>query len=240
MATLTVQDHYANQQTLVSSLMKCHGFSHGIQSVQLIETHISWVLLAGRYAYKIKKALDLGFLNFTTLEARRHYCCEEIRLNRRLAPKNYLDVIAIGGNFESPEFGLHPAIEYAVRMRRFASEKELDYLLARGKLMPQHMDQLAAMLAAFHDKLPRANSDSGWGTPETIHAAAMQNVGQLLSFLKEAADIKAVTTLETHLEKVFYVCENYFKQRHESGFVRECHGDLHLGNIVLIGKRPIP
>ena len=164
MATPNDQNNYANQRTLVAALINRHRFPHVVTSVRLIETHISWVLLAGRYAYKIKKALDLGFLNFTSLETRRFYCLEEIRLNSRLAPKSYLEVIPIGGNFESPEFGVQPAIEYAVRMRRFASAKELDHLLAHGKLEPMHMDQLAGMLAAFHGKLPRAQADSGFGT----------------------------------------------------------------------------
>ena len=240
MATPNDQNNYANQQTLVAALAGRHSFPHVVTSVRLIETHISWVLLVGRYAYKIKKALDLGFLNFTDLEARRFYCSEEIRLNSRLAPKSYLEVIPIGGNFESPEFGVQPAIEYAVRMRRFASAKELDHLLALGKLEPMHMDQLAGMLSAFHGKLPRAQADSGFGTAETIHAAARQSVEQLFSFLKTPADIAVVTALKMTLEKEFVACEKYFKQRLAAGFVRECHGDLHLGNLVFIGKQPVP
>src|ERR1017187_5616513 len=97
MSAQTDQTDYANQQTLVAALLDSHRFPHAAQSVRLVETHISWVLLAGCYAYKIKKALDLGFLNFTSLDARQFYCSEEIRLNRRLAPSIYLDVIPIGG-----------------------------------------------------------------------------------------------------------------------------------------------
>ena len=123
MATFTDQDNYVNQKLLVSSLVERQSITHGTQNVKLIETHISWVLMVGRYAFKIKKALNLGFLNFTSLESRRFYCSEEVRLNCRLAPKSYLDVIPIGGSFEYPEVGLEPAIEYAVRMRRFAYEK---------------------------------------------------------------------------------------------------------------------
>src|SRR3989337_2594140 len=98
MPASTDQMNYASQRMLVSALLDRHRFPHAVRSVRLVETHISWVLLAGRYAYKIKKALDLGFLNFTTLQARQFYCAEEIRLNRRLAPRIYLDVISIGGS----------------------------------------------------------------------------------------------------------------------------------------------
>jgi aminoglycoside phosphotransferase family enzyme len=222
----TDQNNYANQQTLVAALIKKHCFPHEAQRVRLIETHISWVLLAGRYAYKIKKALDMGFLNFTSVEARRYYCYEEIRLNRRLATKIYLEVIPIGGNFESPEFGLQPAIEYAVKMHRFASAKELNHLLALGNVEPLRMDRLADMLAAFHGISPRAKADSGFGAPETIHAHVMENVEQLVSILKEPADIVTVTGLKTAIEKAYSSCEKYFIRRLASGFVRECHGDL--------------
>jgi len=240
MSASTDQINYANQQILVAALVKGRRFPHVAKSVRLIETHISWVLLAGCYAYKIKKALDLGFLNFTNLETRRFCCSEEIRLNSRLAPKSYIDVIAIGGNFESPEFGLQPAIEYAVRMRRFSSAKELDRLLTRGKVDPLHMDRLADMLAAFHGKLPCAKAGSGFGTPETIHAETVQNFEQLFSIFISPADKAVVTSLTTAIESEFIACEKYFEQRVASGFVRECHGDLHLGNIVLIGKQPVP
>lgn len=236
----THADHYAKQQKLIGALLRRHHFPHAAQSVRLIETHISWVLLAGRYAYKIKKALDLDFLDFASLEARRFYCSEEIRLNRRLAPGIYLDVIPIGGNFDSPVIGAQPAIEYAVRMRRFATAKQLDHLLAHGGVEPQHMDKLAAMLAVFHRDLPQAETDSDFGVPATIHAAAMQNFEQLLSLLTEPADRNSVSALRRSTGNAYTACEKYFKRRRAQGHVRECHGDLHLGNIVLIGKQPVP
>jgi len=240
MPARTVQINYASQRKLVSTLLDISRFPHRVRSVRLIETHISWVLLAGRYAYKIKKALDLGFLNFTTLQARQFYCAEEIRLNRRLAPRIYLDVVPIGGSPVQPELGAQPAIEYAVRMRRFATSKQLDRLLARGKITVQHMDKLAATLAAFHRGLPRAEAGSAFGTPASIHAAAMQNFEQLRSVLKAQADRDAVAALSLGTEKEFASCEKYFERRREQGCVRECHGDLHLGNIVLIGDEPVP
>lgn len=240
MSASTEQTDYSNQQALVAALQDGHRFPHAAQSVRLVETHISWVLLAGRYAYKIKKAVDLGFLNFTNLEDRRFYCSEEVRLNRRLAPKIYLDVVPIGGTPGRPEFGAQPAIEYAVRMRRFATSNELDHLLERGKLMPQHMDRLAATLALFHGGLPRAQADSPFGAAAAIRAAAMQNFEQMLSLLAAQADRDAVTAVKRSTEHAYTACEKYFSRRHAQGYVRECHGDLHLGNVVLIGEQPVP
>ena len=221
-------------------MLDARRYPHAARTVRLVETHISWVLLAGRYAYKIKKALDLGFLNFTSLQARQFYCAEEIRLNRRLAPKIYLDVVAIGGSPERPQFGAQPVIEYAVRMRRFATKNQLDVLLARGAVTPQQMDHLAATLAAFHGGLPPAPADSVFGTPATILHAAMQNFEQLLTLPLAQPERDAVTALRRDTERAFAACEKDFVQRREQGFVRECHGDLHLGNIVLIGNEPVP
>ncbi len=228
------------QGKLAAALLDSRRYPHPVKTVRLIETHISWVLLAGRYAYKIKKALDLGFLNFTTLEARRFYCAEEIRLNQRLAPKIYLDVISIGGNTGAPELGAQPAIEYAVRMRRFASAKQMDRLLVRGKISPRHIDSLAATIARFHGKLPVAEPSSAFGSAAALRSAALQNFEQLQWLLTEPADRDTVTALRQATEIAFTACARRFEERREQGCIRECHGDLHLGNIALIGNEPIP
>ena len=113
-------------------------YPHPVRRFELIETHISWVLLTGSYAYKIKKPVNLGFLDFTTLAARRHYCAEELRLNRRLAPGIYLDVVPITGTVQKPALaGDAPAIEYALKMHEFAQSALLD--------MPAAIAQLTAI-----------------------------------------------------------------------------------------------
>ena len=234
------QTDYKSQQTLVAALLGKPCFPHAAQNVRLVETHISWVLLAGHYAYKIKKAINLGFLDFTQLEARRFYCSEEIRLNRRLAPHIYLDVIPIGGEPDSPHCGALPAIEYAVRMRRFEISKQLDHLLARGKILPQHMDNLAASLAVFHGSLPPAKVTSAFGTPEAILSASMQNFEQLQPLLTAQPDCEAIENIRRATRNAYSANETYFNRRHAHGYVRECHGDLHLSNIVLIGNQPVP
>ncbi|MGC2458558.1 MAG: AAA family ATPase [Gallionellaceae bacterium] len=234
------QAEYQNQQALVAALIKNLPFPHAVKAVRLVETHISWVLLAGHYAYKIKKAVNLGFLDFTGVEVRRRYCEEEIRLNRRLAPRIYLEVTPIGGSPDRPEFGMQPAIEYAVRMRRFASTRLLDHLLARGKLPTEVMERLAATLAAFHGRIPQADLDTEFGTPAIILDAAVQNFDQLQSLLTAQADCASVAALRKISQSEFAACNLLFEQRRKVGFVRECHGDLHLGNVVLIGAEPIP
>lgn len=204
------------------------------------ETHISWVLLAGNDAYKIKKAVDLGFLDFSTLEKRRFYCEEELRLNRRLAPDLYLGVVAIGGSPERPLIGGEPAIEYAVHMRRFPRAAMMDRLLADGEITPAHIDSLAATVARFHAALPPAAADTPFGSPAVIQEAVLENFAQLAPSLDTPADLALLEKVRLASAREFTAGEQQFRQRKASGCVRECHGDLHLGNIVLLDDAPVP
>ena len=222
-----------DQGRIITALLDAKCYPHPAKNVKLVETHISWVLLAGRYAYKIKKAVHPGFLDFTRLEARLYYCNEEIRLNRRTAPKIYLDVAPIGGSFDNPVMGGLPALEYAVRMKRFSSGNTLDRLAERGKLLPFHLDLLAAKIASFHESLPPAGIDSGYGTG--MLEVARASFGELHKFLDDD-----LSNLEERVEKEYAACADCFPQRLKQGFVRECHGDLHLGNIALVRGDPVP
>ncbi|MEO6354406.1 MAG: AAA family ATPase, partial [Burkholderiaceae bacterium] len=213
------------------------------QPMALIETHISWILLTGDFAYKIKKALDLDFLDFSTLDQREFYCKEEIRLNRRLAPDIYLDVVPIGGSYGVPQLGHLPALEYAVRMRRFAVSDQMDVLLAEGRLHAHHIDRLAAILARFHASLTPTDPGSAFGRADAILAVSRQNFEQLDVLLGDSGDdteLQRLQTLRLATEAEFAACRGLFEQRRNDGFVRECHGDLHLGNIVLIDDQPVP
>jgi len=235
-----LQTDIAEQSRLVRALLGSMRKQATGKSVRLVETHISWVLLAGHYAYKIKKAIALGFLDFSSLEARHYYCAEEIRLNRRLAPKIYLNVIAIGGRADTPVLGAQPALEYAVRMRRFAASKQLDRLAAGNKILPQHIDSLAAVIARFHSGLPAADVNSSFATAAAVHRDALQNFEQLQVLLTEHTALERLASLRRASDSEYAACRSLFEQRQLQGYVRECHGDLHLGNIVLIDEQPIP
>ena len=204
------------------------------------ETHISWVLLAGRDAYKIKKAVNLGFLDFSTLELRRFYCNEELRLNRRLAPQLYLDVVTIGGRPEQPVPGGEPAIEYAVHMRRFPQTNQMDRMLARGLVTAAHIDRLAAIIAEFHNSLPAAAKEAPFCATAEIETAVLQNFESLPRLLSAPDDLAMLETVRAASALEFSACEPLFGQRAAAGRVRECHGDLHLGNIVVLGDVPTP
>src|SRR5205823_1630153 len=147
-----------------------------VKRVTAIETHISYVLLTGTYAYKIKKAVDFGFLDFTTLAARRFFCEEELRLNRRLAPEIYLEVVPITGSADAPRMGGDGApIEYAVKMREFPQDALASRLLARGELGAADIDALAATVARFHGAIEVALPGAGFGIPERVYRKAQDN-----------------------------------------------------------------
>ena len=205
----------------------------------MIETHISFIVLTGTFAYKIKKSVDLGFLDFTTLEKRRFFCQEELRLNARLAPQIYLDVVPIGGTREVPRVGDDAqAIEYAVKMLEFPQEALADRVLARGELTSRHMDLLAALVAEFHARSHRSGESDGYGTPEAILASVAQNFAQIRAVPEHAVNLRVLDAIETWTRQEHVRLCNVFAQRKREGQVRECHGDLHLGNIVFLDGEP--
>ena len=214
-------------RTLVHALREQLGA--GGVAVDLIETHISWVLLAGDTALKIKKPVRLGFLDFGSLTRRQHFCAEELRLNRRYAPTLYLDVVPISGSPEAPRLrGKGPPIEFALRMARFAPRALLSEQLADGTLQAAHLDALAQRVAALHRAADGAPASSAWGSPDEVTEEA-QGVLQRL----QAQGVE-VTDLQRWLAEQLPRLRPLWQQRRDSGHVRECHGDLHLRNTVLL------
>ncbi len=226
---------------LIAALHAPVRYPHFVERVELLQTHISCVLLAGNYAYKIKKPLNLGFLDFSTLAARRFYCEEELRLNRRTAPALYLEVIPIGGSETAPVLGGGGApIEYALKMRRFAQEALLDRTARRGELLPAHIDALAAVLAAFHAGAVRAGPVPAFGSAGRVLAPALQNFEQMLLLVHARADIALLARMRDWTLREHETLAGVFDARKRDGWVRECHGDLHLGNIALLEEVPTP
>ena len=217
----------ASSQALVQALRV--QLATGGVPVELIETHISWVLLAGDTAWKIKKPVRLDFLDFSSLAQRRHYCQEELCLNRRYAPTVYRDVVPITGTVATPRLGgPGEAIEFALRMRRFAPRALLSEQLADGTLQAAHIDVLAQRMAGLHLSAERAPADSPWGSAERV-AGQMQALLDPLQAL--ALD---VSDLQAWLKAQAVRLSPLWQQRHEQGWVRECHGDLHLHNAVVL------
>jgi uncharacterized protein len=198
---------------------------------QLVETHISWILLAGEIAYKIKKPLHLPFVDYSRLEARLHYCEEELRLNARLAPSLYLGITPITGTHQLPVLdGPGAALEYAVCMRRFAPGALFSEQLDAGTLRACDVDRLAAVLALFHEHAPCADVASAFASAERRRDAALQ----ALAGVRTLASQGDLERLRDWIEAEALTLGPLWASRKAAGCVRECHGDLHLANVVLV------
>jgi len=216
-------------------------YDHPVERVELVETHISWVLLTGSFAYKIKKPIDLGFVDFSTLELRRRYCHEEIRLNRRLAPDIYLEVNSITGSIDSPRLSSNDdeAIEYAVKMIQFSRTNELDRLVERGELTRSHIESLARMISTFHESSERAGPESIYGNGEQVIQPVEENFKQIRQRISDPESLEELEQVEKWSREQFQRLETLFERRKAEGYVRECHGDLHLANMAWIDGEPL-
>ena len=215
--------------SLVEGLLRPGAFPHPAGDIELLQTHISWVVLAGDYAYKIKKPVVLDFLDFGTLEKRRHYCEEELRLNGPWAPELYLEVVAITGPADEPVIGGDgEPLEYAVKMLRFDQDLRLDRQLDAGLLTVADMKELGQTIAARHAAAERPDP-----------ADRERLVGQAIHYFRENFDHLAEVIADDEFRLLRDWTERELgrhtatlRQRFDDGFVRDCHGDLHLGNLV--------
>ncbi len=223
---MTDGDPSLAQRGLVDALCRQLG-------AQRIETHLSFVLLAGERAYKIKKALRLDFVDFRALAGREFYCREELRLNRRSAPELYQQVLPVTGTPARPMLGGDgPAIEWALQMRAFDQDGLWDRLAARGTLQAAHIDALVEQLCTFHEAAAVADADSTWGRPEQLRAPMTDNL-HVLGDLCRADDQRAgLARLVEWEAQAFAGLRGSFERRRLEGRVREAHGDLHLGNVT--------
>ena len=240
-----LMNDYAAAERRLRALQQCpQAFGHPVEAVEWIETHISWLLLAGEFVYKFKKPLKLDFLDFSTLALRCVACAEELRINRRTAPDLYLGLVALVGS-TAADLRLLPLdeapsnAEPAVRMRRFDQAALLSQALERQALTPAHIDALARHVARFHGDAAVALSSQGWGTAQAVHAPVHDCLAALQVTVAEVPDLAPL------LGPVAQWCEQQgaalapvFAQRLVAGRVRECHGDLHLTNLVLIDGTP--
>ena len=215
---------------VVAALRRRLQARHG--EVPLIETHISWVLLAGAHAYKLKKPVRLGFLDFSTLAQRRRYCADEVRLNRRLAPTLYLGVVPVRAGVRGPSLhGRGPVVEYAVKMMRMAPGSLASERLAQGRLTADDMERFGSRLADFHARSAVAPAHSAYGNPERIRVDALQALERLAALAEPAA----CTRLRRWFEQQATRLSPRWQARLSAGRVREVHGDLHLDNVFLQG-----
>lgn len=215
------------------SLCSASAYSHDADTIQCLETHISWIFLTGKFAYKVKKPVALGFVNFSTLALRKHFCEEELRLNRRFAPNLYHEVVTINQRHgELVVDGEGTIVDYAVKMRQFPQDALLSHLCENNKLTDNIIDQVAQKIAKFHLSMDASEMSSD--SVEAIKHSVFSNLDEILKIPCLPQDKEPLHRIHTHLRQQFPKLIPFFEQRQKSGCIRDCHGDLHLGNIAYI------
>ena len=209
--------------------------------VTVVQTHISIVFVADEFVYKVKKPVDFGFLDFSTLEKREYYCHREVELNRRLSKGLYLDVLPV--TMDEGKYTLRgtsgEAVEYAVRMKRIPNEKLMKSLFARDAITQNHLKRIAEVLAEFHSGALRTAKIDEFGEPERFKVNTDENFEQVEKYV-------GITISEEHFQSIrrwtgdFYIVNrDLFLERIKGGKIRDCHGDLHMEHICLTEDLPV-
>lgn len=224
----------------ITNMLNPAVYDHPVNQIQLIETHISWLLLTGDFVYKIKKPVDFGFLNFSTLEKRHYFCKQELTLNRRLAAEIYLAVVAITGTSDQPRIsGNGTTFEYALKMKQFPQSAQMDNMLTAAELKLEHIDAIAHMIAGFHQSASVAEQATGYGSIETLYQPVEENFQQIKAHLPAGHHSDKLTTLSQWSKSELTKQQTVFAQRKTDGFIRHCHGDMHLRNLIWLNNKAV-
>lgn len=229
---------HENLPPFVQALLNPNSYSHAVAEVQLVQTHISLVLLAGDFVYKFKKPVNFGFLDFSDLEKRRSCCEQELLLNRRLCPDIYLDLVTVtlqdDGEFVLDGDG--EVVEYGVKMTRMPEERMMPHLIRRGELGVAHIEALVEVLCDFYRRAEAGPEIAAFGSTEAVAVNVLENFEQTQSFVGQGA--LSAAQFERIATYARSVLSNgaLFAQRQAGGFIRDCHGDLYSANICLAEK----
>ncbi len=222
------------QQKIIHALLKPEAYPHDVKEIRHIQTYISHVFLTGKFAYKIKKPVDYGYLDFTTLEKRKKFCERELELNRLLSPKMYLGVVAItddGGEIKIEGNG--DTIEYAVKMLELPQDKMMSELLSKNVVTKEHMGQIAKIVVDFHKKAEVSVFENKYGYIKSLEFNWKENFEQALSARATMVDAGGFDLIKENIEKFMQEKKELFKKRIDDKKIRRCHGDMHAGNIFL-------
>ena len=232
--TETTAAELEHQEQLLPFLLNPQSYPHQPRTVRLVQTHASFVFLAPPFVYKVKKPVNFGFLNFSTLEKRRHFCEREVALNRRLSPNIYLGVVPISTREGRFTFGEGDAVvEYAVKMRRLANGYFLDQLLERGELSPGDLDRIAVALKEFYLAQHPTEEVVSWGRIDRLRISTDENFRQTREFIGHTLSRPAFETIRFYTDQFYKRHSASFASRIRERRIRDCHGDLHLEHIHL-------
>jgi len=216
----------------INTLISEKNFPESTLKAELIETHISWVIICDEFVYKIKKPIRYSFLDFSTLEKRKFYCEREIELNKRIAYDVYLEVLPVKKNASKLFIGaaVGSVMDYAVKMRKLPQEKRMDKLLLKNEVSANDIYNLAMKIGNFHQHADVIYSDDISCMPELFNDILAQK-----EFIEEHLHCgNLITDAVTASDKYIEINKAFLKQRISNGFKRDCHGDLHSRNIFLV------
>jgi len=224
------------QKQVVEALMKPEAYDEEPGKIELTQTHISFVFLTRNFVYKVKKAVNLGFLDFTTLEKRRFFCEKELELNRRLCRDMYIDVVPINKSNVIKIKGEGETVEYAVKMKRMPQEKMMSRLLEENKVDSKFIDEIAKIIAEFHSKAETNKRISEFGSLKIIETNWKENFDQTREFVGKTISTEDFTLIRERIEHFMKNNVSFFEKRMKGGRVRDCHGDIHSGNIFVTDR----
>jgi aminoglycoside phosphotransferase family enzyme len=224
------------QKQIVEALMKPEAYDEDPSSIEMVQTHISVVFLTQNFVYKMKKSVNFGFLDFTTLEKRRFFCEKELKLNRRLCGDMYLEVVPINKADAIKIKGKGKTVEYAVKMKRMPKESIMSKLLEENKVNAKLVDRIAKNIAEFHSKAETSSRISDFGSLAAIEANWKENFEQTEEFIGKTISTEDFKLIRVKVEDFMKKNESLFMKRRAENRVRDCHGDIHSGNIFVTDK----
>jgi len=225
-----------NQTQVIDALFKPEAYPQDPGKIELIQTHISFVFLTKNYVYKIKKAVNFGFLDFSTLEKRRFFCEKELELNRRLCPDIYLEVASINKSTTIKIAGSGETVEYALKMKRLPQEKIMTLLLKQGRVDRKTIDEIAKIVARFHSQAQTSPEISQFGSLKIVKTNWDENFTQTTKYINQAIPKTQFQLIQTQINDFMEKHQPLFESRIADGRIRDCHGDLHSGNIFITDK----
>lgn len=227
-----------SDSNLVSQMQQRDFYPHAVEDIELMQTHASYVFLTGKYVYKVKKNVDFGFLDYSTLAKRKHCIETELRLNRQVAPELYLEVLPIGDcNGRLSLNNSENIVEYALKMRQFPQENLFSNLLDAGKLTSDRLRELGKIVAQFHQNAETNDYISSFGRVEQIAAAFEENYRQSQKHIGVVQTKKQFDRTKAYTDTFFSERQDLFQDRITRRKIKECHGDLHLKNICLWNEK---
>jgi len=226
---------------LIKAMQQADFYPHTVENINMLQTHAAWVFLTGKFAYKLKKPVDFGFLDFSTLAKRQYFCAEELRLNQRLAADVYLEVLPISENINGC-FSLgdtNNIRDYCLKMVQFSQSDLLGERLQKERFAPQWMDKLAANIACFHEQSGTSADARRYGQKGILQQHINASLDIAARYLGRVIDKLPLQELRQRNKEQIEQHASLFSERIAAKHIRDCHGDLHLGNIALFHGQPL-